>query len=40
VLFVPLYARANVAGISPRFDAGTFGSSGYFAWNAVAWDVK
>jgi peptide/nickel transport system substrate-binding protein len=40
VQFVPLYARANVSGITPRFDAGPFGANGYFAWNAVAWDVK
>jgi len=40
VQFVPLYARANVSGITARFDAGPFGSTGYFAWNAVAWDVK
>ncbi len=40
VQFVPLYARANVSGVTPRFDPGPFGPSGYFAWNAVAWDVK
>jgi len=40
VQFVPLYARANVSGVTDRFVTGPFGANGYFAWNAYAWDVK
>ena len=40
VMFIPLYARANVSGMSDTVNMGPFGSTGYFAWNAVAWDTK
>jgi peptide/nickel transport system substrate-binding protein len=40
VMFIPLYARANVSAESATVDMGPFGANGYFAWNAVAWDTK
>jgi peptide/nickel transport system substrate-binding protein len=38
-LFIPIYARANVYGKTPRFVPGPFGFYSNMNWNAELWDV-
>jgi peptide/nickel transport system substrate-binding protein len=40
VLFIPMYARANVYGYTDRFVPGPFGFLSNMNWNAEVWDVK
>jgi len=40
VYFIPMYARANVYGFTPRLDTGSFGFYSNMYWNSETWDVK
>jgi ABC-type transport system substrate-binding protein len=40
VLFIPMYARANVYGYTDRFVPGAFSFLSNMDWNAEVWNVK
>ncbi len=40
VLFIPMYARANVYGYTDRFVPGEFSFLSNMDWNAEVWDIK